>query len=84
MSYNNGIPIHSQGDVCPGCNCGDKPKGGKLRLIKTKDGSRLFLGCTRYPDCKFTVSSYYTSEDLDLQVKNELEEEERQNSLNNQ
>ena len=46
------IPYHSHGDQCP--SCGDR-KGGKLRLIKTKYGISVFLGCTRYPDCKYTV-----------------------------
>lgn len=37
-------------------------RGGKLRLIKTKMGDKYFLGCTRYPDCKYSISAYYTSE----------------------
>lgn len=78
MAYDNGIPVHSVGEACPACNYECSPKGGKLRLIKTRDGSRVFLGCTRYPDCKYTTSSYYTSEDRDMQTKKELEEEERQ------
>jgi ssDNA-binding Zn-finger/Zn-ribbon topoisomerase 1 len=78
MSYSKNIPTHSDGDLCPACGCGDKSKGGKLRLIKTKDGSRLFLGCNRYPNCKYTISAYYTSENLDLQIERELEEEERE------
>lgn len=51
-------------------------------MIKTRDGSGVFLGCTRYPDCKYTVSSYYTSENLDLQIERELEEEKRQEQRN--
>ena len=82
MSYDNGVPVHSVGEACPACNYDYSPKGGKLRLIKTRDGSRVFLGCTRYPDCKYTVSSHYTSENIDLQIERELEEEERQEQRN--
>jgi len=73
MSYADDIPYHKHGDQCP--SCGYK-KGGKLRLIKTKDDSRVFLGCIRHPDCKYTVSSYYTYENIEFQLEREKEEEE--------
>jgi ssDNA-binding Zn-finger/Zn-ribbon topoisomerase 1 len=79
MSFDNGIPIHGEGDSCPGCSSGDHPKGGRLRLIKTRDGSKIFLGCTRYPACQYTVSPSFTSENLNLQARREVEDEERRN-----
>ena len=41
------------GGLCPACGSSDKIKNkGVLRKINGKFGD--FLGCSRYPDCKFT------------------------------
>lgn len=71
MSYVDDIPRHSAGDKCPGCNAYDKPKGGILRAIKSKIDGKYFLGCNRYPDCKYTVSSFYTEKYKDEKYKKE-------------
>lgn len=60
MSYVDDIPRHSAGDKCPGCNAYDKPKGGVLREVRSKINGKYFLGCNRYPECKYTVSTFYT------------------------
>lgn len=44
------------GGNCPSCYAYDKPKGGKLRRIQGSSGG--FLGCTRFPACKYTTSSF--------------------------
>ena len=67
MSYVDDIPRHHAGEKCPGCNSYDKPKGGVLKEVKGKFGN--FLGCNRYPDCKYTVSSFYTEKYKDEKYK---------------
>lgn len=44
------------GGKCPSCSAYDKPKGGWLVLKKSSFGE--FLGCNRYPNCKYTTSSF--------------------------
>lgn len=41
---------------CPACYSYDKPRGGKLVLRKGRYG--VFLGCSRYPDCKYLTTSF--------------------------
>jgi ssDNA-binding Zn-finger/Zn-ribbon topoisomerase 1 len=42
-----------QNGVCPACGSTDRIKvKGALKLRKGKFGS--FLGCSKYPDCKYT------------------------------
>lgn len=72
MSYVDDIPKHHEGEKCPGCNSYDKPKGGILREIKGKFEN--FLGCNRYPDCKYTVTSFYTEKYKDQKYKIEQKE----------
>jgi DNA topoisomerase-1 len=44
--------------ACPECGAGgdgpDAGAGGELAIKRTRNGSRL-CGCTRYPDCEFSV-----------------------------
>ncbi len=40
------------GEKCPACNAHDKPKGGVLQNKQGRFGE--FVGCNRYPQCKFT------------------------------
>ena len=40
------------GTKCPACNSYDSPRGGVLKKRRGKNG--YFLGCSRYPECKFT------------------------------
>jgi ssDNA-binding Zn-finger/Zn-ribbon topoisomerase 1 len=57
MAYINEVPQHVQGELCPSCRSHDwrrKEFIGKLVLRKSKLG--MFLGCTRFPDCKYTFS----------------------------
>ena len=77
MSYVDDIPRHHQGEKCPGCNAYDKPKGGILKEIKGKFGT--FLGCNRHPDCKYTVSSFYTEKYKDEKYKNKKKNAFRKN-----
>ncbi len=52
------VDIHvrwnNDGGKCPACNSYDKPKGGVL--VKREARGSSFLGCSRYPECKFTQS----------------------------
>lgn len=48
MGYQPNIPKHYPGDTCPGCY----PKGGEL---EKRIAESVFLGCSRYPDCKYTA-----------------------------
>lgn len=61
MSYIHNTPNHRQGDKCPSCYSIDKGEKGTLRSIKSKFGG-FFLGCSRYPACKFRVTSHYTEQ----------------------
>lgn len=78
MSYANDIPSHRQGDRCPACDYGNIPKGGKLHLVKTGNGKQVFLGCSRYPDCKYMISPYYTLENEQFQIEQEQKDQERE------
>jgi DNA topoisomerase I len=40
------------GDLCPACNTDTFKEGGRLKLRHGKFG--VFLGCSKYPDCKYT------------------------------
>ena len=48
------LPKYSVNQLCPSCNSTDKPKYGFLKLRKSRFGE--FLGCSRYPLCKFTTT----------------------------
>ena len=39
-----------EGDLCPEC------LDGKLVLRENRNNFSQFLGCERYPDCKYTIS----------------------------
>lgn len=59
------IPKHYEDELCPSCRSHDKIKIkfiGKLKKRKGKFGD--FLGCSRYPKCKFTckIPSKYRDE----------------------
>lgn len=51
---------NSEGGACPACSAYDIPKGGVLvkRKQKRTGNSGVFLGCTRYPKCKYTTGSF--------------------------
>jgi len=60
MSFKQHYVEHYAGDTCPACS------KGTLRLVKSKFETvnnkseiftRFFLGCTSYPDCKYTIRS---------------------------
>lgn len=53
MTFVNLQPLHYEGEICFACSL-SRDKGGRLVL---KGKNRKFLGCSRYPDCKNTVSS---------------------------
>jgi len=58
----NEYPTHSAGEVCFACSP-EKDKGGRLVLRKPKfPGGKLWLGCSRYPECKNSVSGDLTKE----------------------
>lgn len=46
---------HKERDLCPSCNSSDRPKGGIL--VKRVGQFREFLGCSRYPECKYTIQN---------------------------
>ena len=48
------LPKYRNGDFCPACNSSDNPKNGRLYLRNGKFGK--FLGCSNYPNCKFTTT----------------------------
>lgn len=48
---------YRQYDKCPACNCTDKSKGGVLKFRRGKYGD--FLGCSNYPECKYTTTRIY-------------------------
>lgn len=43
---------NKKGGKCPSCYSSDNPKNGILKKRKSKFG--WFLGCSRYPLCKYT------------------------------
>lgn len=48
------------GRLCPACNSSDKnKKDGILRVRVGKYGE--FLGCSKFPDCKFTSPLPHTT-----------------------
>lgn len=55
MTYHGTMNIrYASGDKCPSCNSSDNPKNGILRIIQGKYGK--FLGCSLYPNCKYTTT----------------------------
>jgi len=53
----NNLPSHYESELCPSCRADDRRKSeyiGVLKIRKGKFGN--FLGCTRYPDCKYTYN----------------------------
>jgi ssDNA-binding Zn-finger/Zn-ribbon topoisomerase 1 len=44
---------HYRTQKCPACNSTDNPKGGILKVRYSSNGK--FLGCSRYPECKYTA-----------------------------
>lgn len=44
--------LHEVGDKCPGCAHTDRKGGG--RLIKKSGKYGDFIGCNRFPRCKYT------------------------------
>lgn len=64
MSYDLNLPNHKAGEKCPACSP-EHDKGGRLTLRQSKFRSmsgqlKYWLSCSRYPDCKFTVSGART------------------------
>jgi len=47
---NNNIK-HKEGTKCPSCNSTDISRGGIL--ILRKGHIKTFLGCSKYPECKY-------------------------------
>ena len=43
---------HNEGGKCPWC-VNDNGTGGTLIMRKRKTDGRAFLGCSRFPECKF-------------------------------
>ena len=54
MSYIPNIPYHVVGDWCPACNSLDRKLIYVGKLVERKGKFGNFLGCSRYPDCKWT------------------------------
>lgn len=57
MSFEKNIPEHFGGELCPACRSHDWRKKefiGKLVARKSEYG--VFLGCSRFPDCKYTYN----------------------------
>ena len=53
-------PTHFSGEFCPSCVSDDRRKRqfyGKLVVRNGKFGE--FLGCSRYPDCKYSCERFY-------------------------
>ena len=50
---------HSAGGLCPSCVSTDSVREkGILVERKNKNNQNLFLGCSRYPECKYTYPLY--------------------------
>lgn len=47
--------LYLEYDKCPSCNSTDKINNGILRFREGKYGR--FLGCSNYPNCKFSTSN---------------------------
>lgn len=66
MAYHNIVVRHNLNELCPACTgCVDsraRKHTGILKLKKGKFGE--FLGCNRYPDCKFTSKVYETKKSI--------------------
>lgn len=59
---NYNLPTHRAGEVCFACSP-ENDKGGRLVLKKPKyKGGLLWLGCSRYPECKNSVIGELTME----------------------
>ena len=58
----NEYPTHKAGEICFACSS-SVDKGGKLVLHKPKykDG-KMWLGCSRFPECKNSVIGDLTEE----------------------
>jgi hypothetical protein len=57
MSFIENLPEHFENELCPSCRSHDKRRQewiGKLVRRSSKFGK--FLGCSRYPDCKYTYN----------------------------
>ena len=53
--YRGGKEYRNVGELCPACGSTDRIKEkGKLVERKNKTNGNLFLGCSRYPECKST------------------------------
>lgn len=51
--YMNNQVKHKEGTKCPSCNSTDKNKDGILIIRKSKISNKSFLGCSRYPECRY-------------------------------
>ena len=47
---------HKQGETCPACASSDAIKT-KGMLITKRGRFGIFLGCSRYPDCKYATNA---------------------------
>lgn len=65
MKGSIGTPMHitkgrqlwnKAGGKCPSCNSSESPRNGVLKEREGKFGK--FLGCSRYPECKYTTKFY--------------------------
>lgn len=50
---------HSSGDVCPSCSA-ERDKGGRLNARPMKGSLYVWLGCSRFPDCKYSLPARLT------------------------
>ncbi len=57
MSFIANLPEHYENDLCPSCSSHDKREQKWIgKLVKRKGRFGNFLGCSRYPDCKYTFN----------------------------
>jgi ssDNA-binding Zn-finger/Zn-ribbon topoisomerase 1 len=50
---------HYLGGICPSCESASSVREkGTLVERKNKNNDNLFLGCSRYPECKYTYPLY--------------------------
>jgi ssDNA-binding Zn-finger/Zn-ribbon topoisomerase 1 len=55
MSMHYQLPVKKPGDPCPACGKGIFVIKGS-RYVNSHEKRKLFLGCSRYPQCKYSVS----------------------------
>lgn len=63
---------------CPSCNCVDDSLGGILVTRGGKFGR--FLGCSRYPDCKYTTTRIKGVKDIQ-EIKSKREKKKAKKKL---